>query len=286
MLRQHILFNQLLLGKIIKAVFSKHVCNLFLPVFPLPKNPILQIRGKTPITYSINREMNTQQNVAKMNLFPTKTIKVTNFTQSCIPSSFLSLFPLLFITLFLFSTSFNTHLVVPLEQRGLLEDGFHLEREDEDVLHGRQEGEGCVAGVQVQGCLVGESPHEEDDGPVLVNPGSRFHGARHQRGWLQALRCLQENDAFAKVEHLLRCQVVLGHGQVGEDTAGQEGDLVQNARDKAETEAYLDFPQHFCFPGAFGGVPPTWMLRRDKEQQKEEPVISHQDWETEGRGLG
>lgn len=78
-LRQHILFNQLLLGKIIKTVFSKHVCNLFLPMFPLPKNPILQIR---PIMYAINREMNTQRNAAKTNLFPTKTIKVTNFTQS------------------------------------------------------------------------------------------------------------------------------------------------------------------------------------------------------------
>lgn len=83
--RQHILFNQLLLEKIIKAVFSKHVCNLFLLMFPLPKTPILQIR---PIVYGVNRELNTPQKAAKMNPFSTKTMKVTNFTQSCIPHSF------------------------------------------------------------------------------------------------------------------------------------------------------------------------------------------------------
>lgn len=33
-------------------------------------------------------------------------------------------------------------------------------------------------------------------------------------------------------------------------------------------------------------MPPTWVLRRDKEQQKEEPVIAQQDWEVEGRGFG
>lgn len=148
-----------------------------------------------------------------------------------------------------------------MQQRGLLEDGFHLERKNEDILHRRQKREGCVAGVQVKGRVVRKSLHEEDDGPVLVDPGSRLHRAGHQRRWLQPLRCLQEDDAFAEVQDLLGCQEVLGHRHVGEEAAGQQGDLVQNARDEEEAEAYLDFLQHSCFPWAFGDMPCTWMLR-------------------------
>lgn len=33
-------------------------------------------------------------------------------------------------------------------------------------------------------------------------------------------------------------------------------------------------------------MPLAWVLRRDKERQKEEPVITQQDWEMEALGFG